>query len=211
RRWTSSVPTRPARSPRTGLKLGSAHPYPPYGESELLSLAALASDGASQDPIDLALLGAGNPPSGWRRVAFEPFDPSTKQTSATLERQGKILVVRKGMPEVVAASCEQPPASLRPDVEALAATGGRVIAVAAGPPGHLRLAGLVALVDPPRPDAAPLVADLGALEVEVKMVTGDTAATARAVAEQVGIRGPLVSGAALREDPSVARTAGVIA
>ena len=193
------------------LKLGSAHPYPPYGESELLSLAALASDGASQDPIDLALLRAGSPPSGWRRVAFEPFDPSTKQTTATLERQGETLVVRKGMPDVVAASCEQPPASLPADVEALAATGGRVLAVAAGPPGHLRLAGLVALADPPRPDAARLVRDLDALGVEVKMVTGDTAATARAVAEQVGIRGPLVTVAALRDDPSLALTAGVIA
>ena len=70
------------------LELESAHPYPPYGESELLGLAALASDGASQDPIDLALLRAGSPPSGWCRVAFEPFDPSTKQTTATLEAQG---------------------------------------------------------------------------------------------------------------------------
>jgi H+-transporting ATPase len=144
-------------------------------------------------------------------VAFEPFDPSTKQTTATLERQGETLVVRKGMPGVVAASCEQPPASLPADVEALAALGGRVLAVAAGPPGHLRLAGLVALADPPRPDAARLVGDLGALGIGVKMVTGDTAATARAVAKQVGIRGTLVTGAALRDDPGLARTAGVIA
>src|SRR5947207_7153814 len=55
------------------LTLGSARPYPPYGEPALLGLAALASDGASQDPIDLALLAAGNPPGGWHRVAFEPF------------------------------------------------------------------------------------------------------------------------------------------
>ncbi len=193
------------------LKLGSAHPYLPVGEPELLGLAALASDGPSQDPIDLALLRAGSPPSGWCRVAFEPFDPSTKQTTATLERQGETLVVRKGMPAIVAASCEEVPASLPADVKALAATGGRVLAVAAGLPGHLRLAGLVALADPPRPDAARLVADLGGLGIDVKMVTGDTAATARAVAEQVGIRGPLVTGAALRDDPGLARTAGVIA
>ncbi|TMK38859.1 MAG: HAD family hydrolase [Actinobacteria bacterium] len=45
----------------------------------------------------------------------------------------------------------------------------------------------------------------------MKMVTGDTAATARAVAERVGIRGPLVTGTALRDDPGLARTAGVIA
>ncbi|MFN2592113.1 MAG: plasma-membrane proton-efflux P-type ATPase [Candidatus Dormibacteria bacterium] len=193
------------------LELGSVHPYPPYDKSELLSLAALASDGASQDPIDLALLAAGDAPSGWQRVAFEPFDPSTKQTTATFRRDGRTLVVRKGMPEVVAASCEQPAASLAADLETLAATGGRVLAVAAGTAGHLRLAGLVALADPSRPDAARLVTELAALGVSVKMVTGDTAATARAVAKQVGIRGPLVTGAALRADPGLARTAGVIA
>jgi H+-transporting ATPase len=193
------------------LQVESAHPYPPTTESELLGLAALASDRASQDPIDLALLAAGTPPGGWLRVAFEPFDPATKQTTATLERNGETLVVKKGMPAIVAASCEEVPASLPADVEAMAATGGRVLGVAAGPPGHLRLAGLVALTDPPRPDAAQLVAELGALGIEVKMVTGDTAATARAVADQVGIRGPLVTGTTLRADPRVAETAGVIA
>jgi H+-transporting ATPase len=194
------------------LHLSRAHPYPPSSEAELLGLAALASDEATQDPIDLALVATGNPPEDWRRVRFEPFHPSTKRTTATVQRNGQtLMVVVKGMPEVVAASCEQPPDTVRTDLQTLAATGARVLAVAAGPPGHLRLAGLVALADPPRPDAARLVADLGALGVEVKMVTGDTGATARAVAEQVGIRGSLITGAALRADPSLARSAGVIA
>jgi Cu+-exporting ATPase len=48
-------------------------------------------------------------------------------------------------------------------------------------------AGLFAFADPPRPDSAAAVAALKALGVETVMLTGDRAATARAIAAQVGI------------------------
>ncbi len=38
------------------LSLAALHPYPPFGEHELLWFAAFASDEAGQDPIDLAVL-----------------------------------------------------------------------------------------------------------------------------------------------------------
>ena len=44
---------------------------------------------------------------------------------------------------------------------------------------NLRLAGLIALEDPPRPDSAALVKGLRDLGIRVVMVTGDNAATAR--------------------------------
>ncbi|MCB9546141.1 MAG: cadmium-translocating P-type ATPase [Myxococcales bacterium] len=47
--------------------------------------------------------------------------------------------------------------------------------------------GLVAVFDPPTPEAAGVVATLKAMGLEVAMVTGDRAGTARAVADAVGI------------------------
>ena len=81
---------------------------------------------------------------------------------------------------------------MRPDVaaasERLAAGGNRVLAVASGSDRDtLRLAGLVALEDPPRADSGSLVRGLQDLGVRVVMVTGDNLATACAVAQRVGI------------------------
>ncbi|WP_341230567.1 HAD-IC family P-type ATPase [Nocardioides salarius] len=87
---------------------------------------------------------------------------------------------------------------------ALAQRGLRVLATAVRPltgperrdpaafdaeavPGDLVLTGLQAMLDPPRPAAARAVAACLAAGVSVKMITGDHAATATAVARQVGL------------------------
>ncbi len=68
--------------------------------------------------------------------------------------------------------------------EAQEAGARTVIALAAD--GHL--AGLIALADTVKPDAAEAVARFRAAAIEPVMITGDNPRTARAVAEQVGIR-----------------------
>ncbi len=67
--------------------------------------------------------------------------------------------------------------------------GFRVLAVAAGPPAAMKLAGLIALSDPPRPDSAALVSELHGLGVRIVMVTGDAPTTAAIVAKAVGLDG----------------------
>jgi H+-transporting ATPase len=71
----------------------------------------------------------------------------------------------------------------------LEAQGFRVLAVAVGPPDALKLAGIIALSDPPRNDSAALIAELHALGVRAVMVTGDAPATAAIVAHAVGLDG----------------------
>ena len=72
---------------------------------------------------------------------------------------------------------------------ALEEKGFRVLAVAAGPPAAMKLAGLIALSDPPRADSAALVTELHGLGVRTVMVTGDAPATAAIVAHAVGLDG----------------------
>src|SRR5208282_6436993 len=67
--------------------------------------------------------------------------------------------------------------------------GFRVLAVAVGPPKALKLAGIIALSDPPRADSAALIRELHELGVRTVMVTGDAPATAAIVAHAVGLEG----------------------
>ncbi len=174
------------------LAVAALLPYAPRDERELARLAALASDEATQDPIDLAILRAAREKDPEthpaERSRFIPFDPASKLSEGLVSRAGESYRVIKGAPQAVAARAAARP-GWQEDVDRLAAQGYRVLAVAAGKEGTLDLAGLVALEDPPRSDSAGLIQSLRDLGVRIVMVTGDGLATARAVAERVGIRG----------------------
>ncbi|ADE10403.1 plasma-membrane proton-efflux P-type ATPase [Sideroxydans lithotrophicus] len=175
------------------LALSALQARAPYADNDLLRLAALACDHATQDPIDLAILDAaqsrGLLAGITSRLSFIPFDPETKRSEASYVQNGGKLRVLKGAPRVIAALVAGG-LDIGTDVERMAADGSRVLAVAAenGNDG-LQLAGLVALQDPPRDDSRLLIQDLQDLGVRVLMVSGDGPATSRAVAEQVGIGG----------------------
>ncbi len=202
------------------LELDDVVSFSPTTREELLELAARSSDASGQDPIDLAILRAtGDRPGapggpggdGWRRLHFEPFDPSTKHTRATYQHAGERVVVVKGMPDIVAALSNDAPADLEVQLDHLARTGSRVLAVAAGSEARLHFAGLVALADRPRDDSAQLVAELRELGIDVKMITGDTAATAAAIAARVGIDASVSTAEQLRAQPDLARRSEVFA
>ena len=151
-------------------------------------------------------------PSDWARVDAIPFDAAHRYM-ATLHRgpDGRGLVSVKGAPEAVLALCDRErtaqgeTAPLRADhwhhmVERLAHDGQRVIALAmrdaadgamglddADLEGQLSLIGLVGLIDPPRDEAIAAIAECRAAGIRVKMITGDHAATARAIAGQIGL------------------------
>ncbi len=166
-------------------------------EADVLSAGALASQAANQDPIDLAFLAAADARHVFdgvgaaTPVSFAPFDAQTRHTEAVVEQNGQRLRVMKGAVRTLATACGMPP----PDIEVLearasksASKGYRTLAVARGPEtGTPTLLGLVSLVDPPRPDAAQLIATLRDLGVAVKMLTGDAVAVAREIAHGVGL------------------------
>jgi len=179
------------------LTLTAVHAMPGFDDAHVLGLAALASSDGGQDSVDAAIRAAAVkqavadlPGTGTPRT-FVPFDPATKMSEATAaDASGATVRVVKGAFEVVAALAPADSSALA-TANGLEAQGFRVLAVAAGPPAAMKLAGIIALSDPPRADAAALIARLRALGVRVVMVTGDAAATAGIVARAVGLEGKI--------------------
>lgn len=163
-------------------------------EADILRVAAPASDDASQDPLDLAILAAyrtrtqaGAAPV---RTDFRPFDPTTRFSEGVYRVDEGEWHALKGAASAVFERCRTNAAQREAAQEAkreLAAGGARVLAIAAGPVGAFQLVGLVGLADPPRADAAALIAKLGQLGVRVSMATGDALETARAIGQQIGL------------------------
>jgi H+-transporting ATPase len=166
-------------------------------ESDVLFAGALASQEANQDPIDLAFLAAAKEKKIFEGVpavtpvSFSPFDAKNRRTEAVVEQNGQRLCVMKGAVRTIAEACGlQDPAieALEARVSESALKGYRTLAVARGPEtGAPLLVGLVTLYDPPRPDAKQLIAQLRALGVSVKMLTGDALAVASEIAQGVGL------------------------
>ncbi|MFF2659791.1 cation-translocating P-type ATPase [Kitasatospora sp. NPDC058032] len=138
------------------------------------------------------------------RVAEVPFDSARKRMSTVHRRpDGTLLVCLKGAPEAVLDPLvlAEPTRLLertRRAASALAAEGFRVLAVAQrdadrlpDPPEDaehgLRLLGLTAMADPPKPAAAATLAACRRAGVLPVLITGDHPATARALAVRVGL------------------------
>jgi len=181
-------------------------------EGALLAFAARAG-------MDLPGLG-----QQWTRTDTIPFDPGHK-FMATLahDHQQHACILLKGAPEAVLALCQSQRgadvASTPLDrdwwleqAHRVAGQGQRVLALAllaveahttvlelADIDGQMTLLGIVGLIDPPRPEAIEAVADCHRAGISVKMITGDHAATAVAIAGQVGLRNPgkVITGADL--------------
>lgn len=165
--------------------------YDAAGESDLIRLAAIASDPANYDPIDDAILRKAENEQitvPWeQRTSFEPFDPETKRSGATLQTDGQMLTIFKGAPQVIAALCAQQPPTFEADLEQFAAEGQRVIAVAAGNANALHLQGLIALEDPLHPDSSALINQLTEGGIRVIMISGDSYTTTRVTAQRLGL------------------------
>lgn len=148
----------------------------------------------------------------WVRTDAIPFDAAHCYMAVLChDHDGHACIYVKGAPEKILRMCttqrsaEHDTTALNTDyweekLHTLAADGQRVIAVAtrempqthnalnsADLDGQLTLVGLIGLIDPPRPEAIDAVAECRAAGIAVKMITGDHAATARAIASRIGL------------------------
>src|ERR1022692_2757114 len=174
------------------LTVTAVHAMSGFDESHVLGVAALASSDGGEDPVDTAIRSAAAKKVASdlpKLIKFVPFDPGTKMSEATAADPGGATVrAVKGAFAVVAGLTQAAPDASKTANE-LEAQGFRVLAVAIGPPAAMKLAGIVALSAPPRPDSAALITQLHTLGVRAVMVTGDAPATAAIVAHDVGMDG----------------------
>jgi H+-transporting ATPase len=174
------------------LKVAATRPLPGFDEAHVLGIAALASSDGGQDPVDAAIRVAAAravAPDLPKLVKFVPFDSATKMSEATTrDPNGSTVRAVKGAFEAIAGLAQPTPDASKVASE-MEGQGMRVLAVGFGPPGALRLAGLIGLSDSPRADSAALVAELRTLGVRTVMITGDAPVTAAIVARAVGLDG----------------------
>jgi H+-transporting ATPase len=176
------------------LTVTTVRPMPGFDEAHVLALAALASSDGGQDPVDGAIRTAAASKAisdAPQLIKFAAFDPAKKLSEATArDSTGNPQRIVKGASAVIIGLAQPLPTATAAANE-LEAKGFRVLAVAAGPPTAMKLAGLIALSDPPRPDSAALVSELHKLGVCTVMVTGDAPETAAIVAKAVGLDGAI--------------------
>jgi H+-transporting ATPase len=188
---------------RNELKVTAIRPMSGFDESHVLGMAALASSDGGQDPVNAAIRSGASQAvaSDLPKLSkFVPFDPATKMSEATaIDSSGIAVRAVKGAFDVV-MKLTPPSSDASTMADQLEAQGFRVLAVAVGPPEAVKLAGIIALSDPPRTDSTALIAELRTLGVRTVMVTGDAPATAAIVARAVGLdgsvcpRGPIPDG-----------------
>ncbi|TCC16057.1 cation-translocating P-type ATPase [Kribbella sindirgiensis] len=169
------------------------------------------------DPTEAALLtlahrGAVDPDeyrAAYPRTHEVPFDSTRKRMTTFHEQPGRddILVIGKGAPEVMLTPDVTPYGDItraKGVAAELSEAGYRVLAVAdklmspGGPrtEDQLHLAGLIAITDPLRHNAADVVAAFGRAGIGLLLITGDAPGTALAVADRIGVHdGDVVTGA----------------
>jgi Ca2+-transporting ATPase len=124
--------------------------------------------------------------------ASSHLDPAL--TTATVDEDFKARylaenerLAKKGLRVMATARKDFDPADFDPDADLLDLMQG------------LTLLALVGIVDPPRPAAKAAIATAHDAGIQVRMITGDHAITAQAIAQELGIRGRAITGAQFAE------------
>ncbi|MCC5808554.1 MAG: cation-transporting P-type ATPase [Opitutales bacterium] len=163
--------------------------------------------------------------SEWPRRSSLPFESQHKYMACLNESpDGDVIVFLKGAPEVVLERCGKQRGTdgdedldtdkWREAMDRLANEGERLLAVAVKDVSRdtrnieheevgedFVFLGLFGLMDPPRDEAVDAVRTCHEAGIEVKMITGDHAATAAAIGRKLGLadEGKVVSGTELEE------------
>jgi len=155
----------------------AVHPASGWSEDEVLRIAASVETG-SEHPLAQAVVTAATQ-KGLGSSRAEEFNAVAGHGVRARVEGRRVLLGNPRLMEQDSVDTQ----SLREQGESAARLGQTPIYVAVDG----QCVGIVAIADPIKPDSKAAIARLHALGRKVVMITGDNAATARAVADQVGV------------------------
>ncbi|GAB4542213.1 MAG: plasma-membrane proton-efflux P-type ATPase [Anaerolineae bacterium] len=169
--------------------------------------AALASRAEDEDPVDLAVLSGlkdDQQINGYMIDHFQPFDPVSKRTEATVRSaEGKTFKVTKGAPQVILAldaNADHVKDRVEKAIDEFAARGFRSLGVACSDAGNnWQFLGVLPLYDPPREDSKTTIEIAKQMGIRVKMVTGDQLAIGKEIARQLDLGANIVDASLFAE------------
>ena len=160
----------------------------------------------------------------FKRVGEIGFSSERKLMTTIHEHNREKIMYTKGAPEVVLRLCNKiyENGKIRyltiKDRQRIleinrqfASSALRVLAFAYKPvlsdssEHNLTFVGLQAMIDPPRPEIKDAIAKCNRAGIRVVMITGDHAITAKAIAQQVGLRGSSITGEELEKTRNLER------
>ncbi len=173
-------------------------PFPGFTKEDVVSFAKLASRAEGMDLIDTAIIEYANNlgvnHAADKQIDYTPFNPAIRRTEAVVESGDHKYKVIKGAAQVIIPMCKGVDSSLldmaNNSIQEFSKKGYRTIAVAKSENGkfdELKLAGLLPLADPPRPDSKTMIEEARQLGVKSIMLTGDNISIAKEIAQQVGL------------------------
>jgi H+-transporting ATPase len=182
------------------LTVGGILPFNDVSEEEILLTAGLASKQEDNDPIDEAIL-CKLPQGALKNYHIEkyvPFDPVSKKAEATVVGpNGQRWQVMKGAPQVIMRLCDindGMKTKIMDGIEAFARKGYRTLGIAkADNKDNWVYLGLIALLDPPRPDTQSTLEAIYRMGVKIKTVTGDHESIAREFSRMLHFGSDIVS------------------
>ena len=185
------------------LSVTDSIPFSGYSKEDVITIAALSSQEEVLDMIDLAIIGYAKnirvDLNAYKRVSYTPFNPSVKRTEAIIEADGRRFKAVKGATQVVLSLCrgidQETIEEAKRAIQEVSRKGYRTIAVARSEGDdldQLKLAGLLAMADPPRPDSRGMIEEAKKQGIKPLMLTGDHIAIAKEIAYQVGIGSKII-------------------
>lgn len=185
------------------LSVAESIPFSGYTNEDVVTTAALVSQEEGMDIIDLAVIGYAKSMridfTDYKRISHTPFNPSIKRTEAIIEVDTKRFKAVKGAAQIVISMCrgidKEDMEKANRTIDEFSRKGYRTIAVARSEGNdldNLKLAGLLSLADPPRPDSKSMIEQARKLGIKPIMLTGDSMAIAQEIALQAGIGGNII-------------------
>ncbi len=177
--------------------------------TELITLAMWASEPMAFDPMEIALheayskLNIQDERPNFTLVHEYPLEGKPPMmTHVFSDGKGRKMIAAKGAPEALMRASNLSPTDIeqiQSAIEHMAAEGYRVLGVGVSAfPGTdypakqqdlpFTFKGLVAFFDPPKKNIQKVLEDFYAAGIQVKIITGDNAATTASIAKQIGFK-----------------------